>query len=91
MRSVYLLVYNRGFGSREEVKAFLDSRPEIITWRTELPNSFYLISEKKATELADIIRQTRGDDGKFLITQIAKNRQGWLSPDSWAFMRQEKT
>lgn len=90
MSRVYLLVHNRRFGTREEVKACVDSLPEITAWRTEIPNSFYLVSEKSANELVPLLRQCRGEKGKFLITEITKNRQGWLSPDSWVFMRQEK-
>jgi hypothetical protein len=90
MSKLYLLLYNRGFGTREEVKACLDSLPEITAWRTEIPNSFYLVSEKRAVDLVPLLRQCRGENGKFLITEITANRQGWLSPDSWVFMRQEK-
>ena len=86
MTKAYLLIHNRLFGTRDEVKACLDSIPEIASWRTEIPNSFYFVSEKLATELVPLLRQSRGEKGKFLIVEITGNRQGWLSPDSWKFI-----
>jgi hypothetical protein len=92
MPKVYLLIYGRVLGTRDEVKACLDAIPEIIEWRTEFPNSFYIISEKEAVDLVPLIKQCRGDNEKagFLLTEIGPNRQGWLSPGSWPFIRQEK-
>jgi hypothetical protein len=89
MKKVYLLIHNRAFGTRDEVKACLDSLSEISVWRAEIPNTFYVVSEKQARELVPLLRQCRGEKGKFLITEITKNRQGWLSPDTWVFMKKE--
>jgi hypothetical protein len=91
MKKVYLLIHNRAFGTREEVKACLNSLSEISVWRAEIPNTFYVVSEKQAKELALLLRQHRGEKGKFMITEITKNRQGWLSPDSWVFMKNEES
>ena len=83
MRRAYLFIYNDKVGSRDEVKEAIDSIPEVVTWRSEIPNSFILVSEAKADELADRIIEHIGGDGLFLITEIPDNSQGLLSERSW--------
>ena len=83
---LYLLVYASTLGTREEVKNCLDSIPEILRWRTDLPSSFYLSSTKTADELVDLIIKRRGKQGRFVISEITLNTQGWLQPDTWAFL-----
>ena len=89
MEKSYVLIYNSGVGTREEVKNFVDSLPEVSNWRIELPNTIYLISELSAEELADKIKSLGKDEGFFLITEIHTNRQGWQSRAAWNFISQK--
>lgn len=91
MKRVYLLAYSDTLGTRQEVKAILDKLPEVITWRYDLPHSFYLVSESDAKSLAVSIRAETGEKGRFLVTEIPDaNRWGWLPPDTWYFVRNRK-
>lgn len=85
----YLFLYDAEFGTREQAKALLDSIHEVVNWRYELPNSFYLISELGASQLSERVRAKR-PSGRFLVAELGENRQGWLSPDSWKFLNEKK-
>ena len=83
MRRVYLLVYSDIVGSREQVKSWANSEKRVITWRYDLPHCFYLVSEASAHELADSLRKHTGPRGRFLISEVNTNRNGWLPPETW--------
>ena len=84
----YLLVYGKELGSHAEIKGCLDSMPEIVSsWRTELPNSFFVLSDVNAKTLGTLIKECRKvDTPRFLITEISDNNWGWLVKDSWTFL-----
>lgn len=86
---VYLLVYNNNLGDREAVKSLIESIPEIEAWRYDMPNCFYLSSDSSAQDLADLFlqRAPSANGGRFLITLITDNRQGYLPKDTWNFLR----
>jgi hypothetical protein len=84
MRKAYILAHSRTLGTREEIKACLNAIPEILTWRTDMLHSFFLISEADAKTLAARIRECRGHQGRFMVTEVEKGRaSGWLTKDSW--------
>ena len=91
MRKAYLLVYSSTLGTRDEVKSYLTSIPQIKTWRYEMPYSFFLISEEDANTLVKLIKTAsaaKGEDTRFFITEIPEtNRQGWITPSSWYFIK----
>ena len=47
-RRAYLFVYAADLGDREDVKDHLDDLPEVLHWRCDLPNAFYLVSDVSA-------------------------------------------
>jgi hypothetical protein len=89
MRKAYLLAYSSTLGTQDEVKECLNTLPQVITWRLDLPNAIYIISEEEALTLAELIRKCRGGKGRFIITEIPSNSNGWLTPESW-FLIQNK-
>ena len=89
-RRAYLLIYSGGVGTREGIRDFIDDLPEILNWRYDVPHAFYLISESDADEIAERLLQYSGGDGRFLITEVAENSQGWLPRGAWRFLN-EKT
>ena len=89
MKKAYLLVYSDSLGSRSKVKECLNSIEIIATWRYDMPNCFYLISEFSASELSKSIRKELGR-GRFLITEISDNRQGWLPSKTWHLIKFKK-
>lgn len=91
MRRAYIFVYSEHLGAREEMKKILDSIPQIVNWRFELPNSFYLISESTAQQLCDLIADKCGEKAKrgFLVAEINANRQGFLDKESWTLLTEK--
>lgn len=89
MRKAYMLIYSDSLGSRNEIRKCLNSLEVIDTWRYDMPNSFYVISEHSASEIAKEIRRLLGN-GRFLLTEISDNRQGWLTSQSWYLIKNKK-
>ena len=85
-RRAYLLICSSGVGAREDVRDFIDSQPEILNWWYDIPHAFYLISDSDADEIAELILQFTGGDGRFLITEVAENSQGWMQRGAWQFL-----
>lgn len=87
MKKAYLLVYSDNIGDRASVKAIIDSIPGILNWRYDMPNCFYIISEKTAQELVNLIEsKIHSASKRFFITEISTNRQGYLPKDTWDFI-----
>lgn len=90
MRNSYIFVFEPAFGSLDDVRTYIDTIPEILNWRTELPNSFFLVSELSAKELFNKIKPF-SHTGKFLISETTSNKQGWLGKTSWNLMNKKRT
>lgn len=81
----YLMVYGDNLGSREQIKEVLNEMPEVIHWRFDMPNSFYIFSEASAEELLNKIRTIRGGKGRCLIVKMVQY-YGWLPNKTWEFL-----
>ena len=86
----YLLIYNDEVGTREEVRDFIDDVPQILSWRSDMPHAFYLISECSARELAALFRGFTDDQGRFLIAEVTRNKQGWLPRHTWELLNNKR-
>lgn len=86
-RRAYIFVYAEELGDREALRDFLDRLPEVLNWRYDLPNAFYLVSESSADELANKIKLV--GTGRFIITEVPENSQGWLPRRSWDIITQK--
>jgi hypothetical protein len=74
----YLFLYSPKLGSYEKVLAFVDSSPEIQNWFHCLPNSFFIVSERTATELSRLVKAWSKGRGRFIIlTRIAHLATFW--------------
>lgn len=82
MRKLFLLLYDDYVGTRDEVKAAIDSIAAITDWRYDLPNSFYLVSEASAKLLAEWMRALR-PTGRFVIAETASDYNGFNFPETW--------
>ena len=87
----YLLVYNDQMGSRKRVRGFLDKHEDqVLNWRCDLPNTFYIISRSSADELYETLKPlTDGEGARFLVTEVTRNKQGWLPKKTWKFMNEK--
>lgn len=83
MRRLYLFHFAPP-ATRESVREALNAMPEVLAWRFDMPNLFYVISDNTAREIASAYRSVRRDEGRFLVAAIdPQNRQGWLPADTW--------
>ena len=89
MKRSYLMIYNDRLGTREAVRDFLDGRAEILHWRYDLPNTFYLISHLSAEELYEVVQGFNRKRGLFLICEVGSNSQGWLPEKTWTLLNAE--
>ena len=80
-RRAYLFIYNDDVGTREQIREFLDELPEVLNWRYDIPHAFYVVSRCGAQELAERIREF--SEGRFLIAEVTKNKQGLLPRRTW--------
>ena len=84
MKRSYIFAYGQKLGSYKEIKTYLDKSKIIETWRHELPNIFFIVSEKSAEEISDRIRRRfKSRDLMHLVMEYTDNSQGWLSERSW--------
>ena len=89
MSKVFLLAYGRELGTRPRIKACLNSMPEIISWRSEIPSTFFLLSDTDAKTLAiNLQKCLEAEKPRFIITELSSETWGWLARDSWNFLKQ---
>jgi len=90
MRKIYLFIYNDDAGNREDIKSIFNSMKTIITWRFDIPHSFYIVSENSAVELYDEFIQAHGTNGRFMFIECTANKQGQMLPDTWYLLNNKK-
>jgi hypothetical protein len=89
MLKAYLLVFSSI--PKDEVKDTLNKMTNIKTWRTDMANCFYVISESSAQELYEQFIAIRGSKGRFIFIEASDNRQGMLTGDTWYLLRNKKS
>ncbi len=82
----YLFIYNSSLGSEEDVIALLNDYDGICSWRTDIPGTFFLQSDKTAESIAEYIINTK-PNSRFFVVEISHNRQGWLPKNAWSFIK----
>jgi hypothetical protein len=90
MRKAYLFIFSDGIGGKDVVRAWANQENAVLHWRTDMPNSFYIISEESATYLSNSFLQFNGKKGRFLIIEVSENRQGILPKETWYLLRHKK-
>lgn len=85
----YLFIYSDAMGNRDALKAAIAVIPEIIRWRYDIPNSFYIYSDASADELTEKMANKFPGRKCFLFLEISENRQGYLSRETWNFINQK--
>jgi hypothetical protein len=90
MPKAYIFIYSQRFGDREFVKGVVNRIPEITNWRYDLPNTFYLVSELSADELAKRVTEVAGKKARHLITELSENSQGLLPRKTWHLLNEKE-
>jgi hypothetical protein len=85
----YLFTFGLSFGTRNEAKEILRKCPSVKSWRTDMMRAFYLKSDADANTIAKEIRENK-KSGRFIVTEITDNCQGWIQKDSWEFIKENK-
>ena len=85
----YLFIYSDAMCNRDTIKTAIAGIPEIIRWRYDIPNSFYIHSNASADELTAKIANKFPGRKCFLFVEIFENRQGYLSKETWNFINQK--
>ncbi len=88
--AVFVFIYSSGFGERDEVKRIISRINSIRSWRYDLPNMFYLQSERSAFEISEEIRRIKPNI-RFIVAQISPSQSdGWLPFASWDFLKENQ-
>jgi hypothetical protein len=90
MKKVYLFIYNDETGTREELKAIISIMNTVLTWRFDMPHSFYIISENSAIELYDEFTKAHGIKGRYMFIECTDNKQGQMLPDTWYLLNNKQ-
>ena len=85
----YLFIYSDAMCNRDTIKTAIAGIPEIIRWRYDIPNSFYVHSNASADELTAKMANKFPGRKCFLFVEISENRQGYLSKETWSFLNQK--
>jgi hypothetical protein len=85
----YILVFNNDVGTISQVKDFLESRSEVLTWYYCMTNAIFLRSRYTADSLQKMFREFTHDKGRFIILDCDTDRNGWLPRKAWQFMKNE--
>lgn len=91
MSYAYVLIYSNALGTRQEVKDYLDNIPEILDWRYDMPNAFYIVSdEPDADVLAAKLMEQAPEGASFLLLGYTDNSQGLLSKETWSLLNNKR-
>ncbi len=85
----YIIVFSDSVGEKDDVKAFIDSRPEFTNWYICMSNAIFVRSEYTAKQIARIFREFTENKGRFLVLDVDTDRNGWLPQKAWDFMKNE--
>lgn len=84
----YILIYDNETADREAMKSHLNSLPEILSWRFDIPNSFFIYSTETASRLTELLSSRLPNYKCFLFVEMPSNKQGYLKRETWNFINQ---
>jgi hypothetical protein len=91
MKFSYIFVFGDDFPSENDVAEFVKNWTNITTWRKELPNTYFIVSEFSASRLySDIEEHFSEKIGTFIISEYSGNSQGRLHSRSWFLLNNKK-
>ena len=89
MKKAFLLVYNHAV-TREEVTDWADDCSLVESWRNELPNCIFLVSESNTGQLsADFDRRFPADSVRYIVQQFSTRSEGMLTAAGWHFLNEK--
>ena len=85
----YIIVFSDSVGEKDDVKKFIDSRPEFINWYLCMSNAIFVKANYDAKQITKIFREFTEDEGRFIVLDVDTDRSGWLPKRAWSFMKGE--
>lgn len=94
MKKVFLFVHNAGTEKRDYLARVLDQIPEIDTWRYDMTNCFYLVSESDATTIGSRIREKTttalgAAAARFIVAEIG-DYWGYATEETWYLLANKR-
>ena len=91
MLKPFLVAFNDAQITRQSLLDFLDTRPEVKNWFAFMPSAIFVVSDRTAQQLAEVIRA--GLPGKnFLITEVPRGaNDGWMGANVWDFINNPRS
>lgn len=89
-RKSFLFIYADDVGTRESLVEVLNDMRLVETWRYDMPNVFYLVSDADANTLAEQFEEKRGAEGRYLFIQCSSDRQGRLPSETWYLLHNKE-
>ncbi|SRR6266487_1471820 len=86
----YILVFDDGLGTRQEIQNFLDTRPEILNWYACMSNAIFIVSDKTASNVREVISAFNKNGANFIILDANTDKNGWLPRKAWDFLNKPK-
>lgn len=87
MKAYIVSFYQQEISDNEFVK-FLDAKDEILNWRKEIPNTVFVVSNKNAQYISELIR-AEFPESLFVVTEfVPYNADGLLDEESWDFLNE---
>ncbi|UTZ27771.1 hypothetical protein HB761_14060 [Vibrio campbellii] len=91
MKKAYVLVYNDGLGTREQLIEALNQCRTVITWRYDMANAIYIISENTADEIAKDLETIRPPgNSRYLLLEYNGNAQGRATEETWYLLNNKE-
>jgi hypothetical protein len=89
MRKAYLIVFNTSFADLKAITDTLNVCHTVITWRYDLSNAIYVVSEESANAIAKELETHLGSRGRYIVLEYTDNSQGRLTAESWYLLNKK--
>ena len=87
MKKSYIFLFSNSAGTRSQMENYLNRMSNVIHWRTEMGNSFFIVSENTAHEIAKEFESIAGTKGRFIFIEYNENAQGRLTEEGWYLLK----
>ncbi len=86
MLKAFVVVFSDAQINRQALLDFLDTRPEVKNWFAFLPGAVFVVSDKTATQVTEIIRMGFPEKSLFVSEVSRGTNDGWLGRNVWDFI-----
>lgn len=86
MLKAFVVIFSDAQINRQALLDFLDTRPEVKNWFAFLPSAIFVVSDKTATQIAEIIRLGFPEKHLFVSEVSRGTNDGWLARNVWDFI-----